>query len=66
MYTKKAESEMFNILVRLLAQATIEPMLDKNNKPTYPDMNALINAHVVIIPAEDKMRFVKRKNPLNP
>ncbi|CDH49792.1 cytochrome p450 [Lichtheimia corymbifera JMRC:FSU:9682] len=57
-----AESEMFNILVRLLAQATIEPMLDNNNKPIYPDMNALINANVVIIPAEDKMRFVKRKS----
>ncbi|CDH49791.1 cytochrome p450 [Lichtheimia corymbifera JMRC:FSU:9682] len=60
-----AESEMFNILVRLLAQATIEPMQDNNNKPIYPDMNALNYVGVVIIPGEDKMRFVKRKNPLN-
>ncbi|KAJ8658608.1 hypothetical protein O0I10_005648 [Lichtheimia ornata] len=60
-----AENQMFNTLVRLLAKATIEPMLDNNSNPIYPDMNALNYVGVVIIPGEDKMRFVKRNNPLN-
>ncbi|CDS04181.1 hypothetical protein LRAMOSA07136 [Lichtheimia ramosa] len=60
-----AEWEMFNIIVRILARSTIKPMLDNDNKPIYPDSNAFINGGAVIFPAQDKMRFVKRKSPLD-
>ncbi|KAI7881896.1 cytochrome P450 [Lichtheimia hyalospora FSU 10163] len=60
-----AENEIFNVMVRLLAQASIMPILDKNNIPVYPDINAFINGGTVMIPAQDTMQFVKRVNPLN-
>lgn len=53
-------------MVRLLAQASIKPILDKdNNKRIYPDINGFINAGTVMVPAQDTMQFVKRDNPLN-
>lgn len=51
--------------MRLLAQASIKPVIDKDNIPVYPDLNAFINGGTVMVPAQDMMQFVKRDNLLN-
>ncbi|KAI9321051.1 cytochrome P450 [Dichotomocladium elegans] len=57
-----AEVEMFNIWVRLLARATIEPKLDENGHAVFPDIDAYVDGGAVMIPAQTDIRVVQRQN----
>ncbi|KAJ8658610.1 hypothetical protein O0I10_005650 [Lichtheimia ornata] len=60
-----AENKIFKVMVRLLAQASIKPVMDKDNKPIYPGINAFIIGGTVMVPAQDTMQFVQLDNPSN-
>ncbi|KAI8140192.1 cytochrome P450 [Fennellomyces sp. T-0311] len=55
-----SEVILFHVWIRILAAAVIEPLLDKNGNPSYPNLNALRDAGIVIGPGESRIRFVKR------
>ncbi|KAI9264098.1 cytochrome P450 [Phascolomyces articulosus] len=59
-----AELEIFNVWTRLFSQCVIEPALDKDGIPVFPDLDALINAGIVTPPASPVMRIVKRVDSL--
>ena len=56
---------MFHIWVRLLVRTTIKPPLDQAGNPIYPDMNKITNGGGIIFPAQDKLMFIRRENPLH-
>lgn len=51
---------MFNVLVRLLAKASIEPAVDKEGKPLYPNIHERQNGDAIILPKQSSMRIVPR------
>lgn len=51
---------MFNLLVRVLAKATIEPAMDKEGKPLYPNIHERQPGDALILPKQSSMRFVPR------
>ncbi|KAG2225247.1 hypothetical protein INT45_001470, partial [Circinella minor] len=55
-----AEVEIYNILVRLLAKTTIEPMISKEGNPIYPDLDKLVDAGGLIMPKDRVLRINKR------
>ncbi|KAI9272629.1 cytochrome P450 [Phascolomyces articulosus] len=55
-----AEVEIYNILVRLLAKATINPITDSNGNPVYPDIDNIDDAGVVILPKDRILCITKR------
>lgn len=55
---------MFNALVRIFARCTIEPALNADGKPVYPDLDGLRDGGLVVLPREYKVRFVKREDSL--
>ena len=56
--------EIFNVWVRLFAKCNIEPMVDSNGKPVYPDIETLVNGGIVTRPNNPTMRVVERANAL--
>ncbi|KAI7886235.1 cytochrome P450 [Lichtheimia hyalospora FSU 10163] len=55
-----SEVEMFVTMVRLLAKYTIEPSLDENGKPVYPDINSRVSGGFIVLPQSYKVRFIPR------
>ncbi|KAI9488241.1 cytochrome P450 [Zychaea mexicana] len=60
-----AELVIFNEWVKLFSQCVIEPALDENGVPVYPDLDKLVNAGIVTPPTKPIMRVVKRTDALN-
>ncbi|KAI9316107.1 cytochrome P450 [Dichotomocladium elegans] len=56
-----AESEMFAALVRILDHFTLEPPLNENQQPIYPDLHSYVLTGVVVQPAQHNIRFVPRQ-----
>ena len=55
---------MFNILVRVFAYATVEPILNEKGEPQLPDLNSWHDAGLTMPPADTTHRFVKRSTCL--
>lgn len=53
---------MFVTVVRLLAKHTIEPSLDANGKPVYPDINSRVTGGLIVLPKAYKVRFTPRSD----
>ncbi|KAI9497144.1 cytochrome P450, partial [Zychaea mexicana] len=56
--------ELFNFWVRILATTTIEPPLNENGDPVYPDLNSYRDIGVAIAPLDSRIRFVERHDRL--
>ncbi|KAG2228137.1 hypothetical protein INT45_009183 [Circinella minor] len=59
-----AEIEMFNILVRVFAYATVEAPLNEKGEPQLPDLDAWDDAGLTMPPKYTTHRFVKRSSSL--
>lgn len=55
---------MFNILVRVFAKCRIEPHLDDQGNPVYPNLDGARNGGLVVLPLDYKVRFVEREDRL--
>jgi hypothetical protein len=53
---------MFDNIIILLSQCTIEPEISSTGEYIYPDLNTYVDRGVTINPADCKLRFVKREN----
>ncbi|KAI9022218.1 cytochrome P450 [Phycomyces nitens] len=61
-----AEVEEFNLCISTLSRYTVEPALDSDGYPVYPDLKQASSTTVVFAPAEYKVRLVTREDsPLN-
>ncbi|KAI9305951.1 hypothetical protein BJ944DRAFT_239198 [Cunninghamella echinulata] len=65
MYTDRtmAESEMFYILTRMFAHATIAPPLDKNGNEVPVNIDGAVNG-LVVHPLPFEVRFLPRTDVL--
>ncbi|KAG0749491.1 hypothetical protein G6F57_004901 [Rhizopus arrhizus] len=54
-----AENELFNLLVRLLSQCTVEPIL-VNGKKVYPDLDTFVDGGGTVSPTDYKIRLVPK------
>ena len=59
-YFEKAELQIFNVFTRLFSKCVIEPVLDKNGEPEYPDLDNFDQNAIVSAPRKPIMRVVKR------
>ncbi|KAI9253384.1 cytochrome P450 [Phascolomyces articulosus] len=59
-----AEVEIFYILARLLAKTKIEPTLDQEGQPNYPDLNALNEVGTVNLPKDTTVCITKRSDAI--
>ncbi|KAL0097279.1 cytochrome P450 [Phycomyces blakesleeanus] len=55
-----AESEIFNLCTRILARCNVEPALNKDGTPAYPNLDKVVTMGIVSLPVEYKVRFVPR------
>ncbi|KAI7852761.1 cytochrome P450 [Circinella umbellata] len=59
--THLAEVEMFNAFVSVFSKCTIEPTLNAQGEPEYPNIDDVKVGGVVVTPVEHQVRFVPRK-----
>ncbi|KAI9491887.1 cytochrome P450 [Zychaea mexicana] len=59
-----ADAETFNFWVRIFATSTIEPPLNKQGVPMYPNLDACYDGGLVVTPIDANLRFVKRRDRL--
>ncbi|KAI9319319.1 cytochrome P450 [Dichotomocladium elegans] len=59
-----AEVQMFNILVRIFARCTVEPCLDAQGTPLLPDLDAMRDCGVTVLPPHYRARFLARSDAL--
>ncbi|KAI7855699.1 cytochrome P450 [Circinella umbellata] len=62
--TYLAELEIFNIWVRLFSSCKIEPIIDENGEPQYPDIDRIAYAAAILPAFNPVVRVVKRENSL--
>ncbi|KAI8140221.1 cytochrome P450 [Fennellomyces sp. T-0311] len=55
-----ADAILFNVWVRILHTAVIEPPLDKNGNHIYPDLDSFYDAGTIVGPGEPHLRFTRR------
>lgn len=55
---------MYNVYVRVFANAIIEPMRNSDNEPVYPNLDKAHDGGLVYHPIESTVRFVERKDAL--
>ena len=48
--------------MRLLAKATIEPMISEDGIPVYPDLDKFDYAGALILPKDRALRIIKRRD----
>ncbi|KAI9477132.1 cytochrome P450 [Zychaea mexicana] len=54
-----AEAQMFNVLVRVLANCSIEPARDEKGDPVIVDIDNVLSNGNVVTPGEYQLRFVR-------
>lgn len=54
-----AEAQMFNVIVRVLANCSIEPARDEDGDPISIDIDDIISNGNVVLPREYELRFVR-------
>ncbi|KAI7871153.1 cytochrome P450 [Spinellus fusiger] len=59
-----AETELFLTNVGLWARCTVEPVIDSDGNPVYPDIKSFVDSGLVTIPKPYKVRFVERPDRL--
>ncbi|KAI9488242.1 cytochrome P450 [Zychaea mexicana] len=59
-----AELQIFNVWVRLYAKCIIEPPVDGDGKPKYPDIENVFNAGITMKPYKSALRVIKRSDAL--
>ncbi|KAI8139126.1 cytochrome P450 [Fennellomyces sp. T-0311] len=59
--THLAEVELFNVFVSVFAKCKIEPTLDDQGNPQYPNIDDVRTGGVVVTPIDFQVRFVPRK-----
>ncbi|KAI7864068.1 cytochrome P450, partial [Spinellus fusiger] len=59
-----AETELFLAYTNLWARCTIEPALDSNGNPVYPDIKNATDGGMIVFPKPYKVRFVERPDKL--
>ncbi|KAI7871338.1 cytochrome P450 [Spinellus fusiger] len=57
-----AETDLFIAYTRIWARCTVEPGLDSNGNPVYPDINSFVDSGLVNLPKPYKIRLVERPN----
>ncbi|ORY96170.1 cytochrome P450 [Syncephalastrum racemosum] len=60
-----AENDMFNKLIRIFARCIIEPDVDPQGKPVYPDIDGMKDGGLVVMPNDYTVRFVKRSDAVS-
>ncbi|KAI9251031.1 cytochrome P450 [Phascolomyces articulosus] len=55
-----AEVELFNVFISIFAKCTIEPTIDAQGNPEYPNIEDVKAGGIVVTPVEYKVRFVPR------
>lgn len=53
---------MFNKLIRVFARCVIEPDMDAQGKPVYPDIEGMKDGGLVVLPNDYTVRFVERSD----
>ncbi|KAI9246470.1 cytochrome P450 [Phascolomyces articulosus] len=54
------EVEFFNIWVQIFATTVIEPPLDTNGNPKYPDLDGYHDVGIIVAPRDKYLRFIER------
>ncbi|KAL0096762.1 hypothetical protein J3Q64DRAFT_1709302 [Phycomyces blakesleeanus] len=57
-----AEVEEFNLCIHTLSRYTVEPALDSDGYPVYPDLKHASSTSVVFAPAKYNVRLVERED----
>lgn len=55
---------MFHSLIHLFARCVIEPCVDGQGKPVYPDLDDMVDAGIVVMPKDYKVRFIPRTDSI--